>query len=86
MRIYTLWARLPNDEGAWMIAAEDEWSWEGNPDRCRASFHLARSNAEREGNAVREIELLVDQEQIEAAFRPVEVGATVSLSAETDDA
>ena len=74
--IYTLWARLPNDEGAWMIASEDEWCWSGDPDRCEAKFKEARKAAERDGNAVREITLYVDQELIEQAFNPADVNVT----------
>ena len=68
--IYTLWARLPGDEGAWMIAAEDEWCWEGDPDRCEAKFREAREREERNGNVVREVWINVDQEVIEERFRP----------------
>jgi hypothetical protein len=73
--IYTLWTRLPNDEGAWMIAAEDEWCWEGDPDRCQKSFAEARAKAEKDGQVVREIWINIDQEIVEAAFRPTETDA-----------
>lgn len=73
--IYTLWARLPSNEGAWMIAAEDEWYFEGNPEHCEEKFKEAKEAAERDGNIVREIWINVDQEVIEAAFRPAETDA-----------
>jgi hypothetical protein len=71
--VYTLWARLPDVEGAWMIAAEDEWCWEGDPDRCKSEFDQARAKAEAEGSVVREVWFYIDQDQVEAAFRPAEI-------------
>lgn len=82
--IYTLWARIPNDDGAWMIAAEDEWCWEGDPQRCEASFKAARDRAERDGQSVREIVIRVDQELIEAAFRPTEIPGTAASQSESE--
>lgn len=75
--IYTLWARLPNDEGAWMIAAEDEYCWEGDPARCEQKFKEARETHERSGFDVREVWIEVDHERIEVAFRPTQVTAEV---------
>lgn len=73
--IYTLWARLPDDEGAWMIAAEDEYSWEGDPDRCETKFKAAKDEAERLGYIVREVWVKVDQNVIEGAFDPAKLDA-----------
>lgn len=71
--IYTLWARLPNDEGAWMIAAEDEWCWEGDPERCEQKFKEAREKVEADGNIVREVWINIDQQLVEERFSPGQI-------------
>lgn len=73
--IFTLWACLPNDEGAWMVAAVHEWTWEGDPDRYEAEFKAARAKEEADGNLVREVWIQIDHEPVEQAFRPAELTA-----------
>ena len=78
-QIYTLWAAVPEeDPGPWMIAAEDEFSWEGDPDRCETEFKQAREKAEEAGWRVVEVTLRVDYGRVAEAFRATEVAAEVS--------
>jgi hypothetical protein len=75
--VYCLYAAMKDeDPSPWMIAAEDEYSWEGDPDRCEAVFAEARKQAESAGYVVREITLIVDISAIYKAFEPVEVPTT----------
>ena len=77
MTIYTLWAALQEDEGAfWMIVAIDEFSWEGDPDAAEAKFLLARDEAKRNNWHTREIHLRVNMKMVEKAFLPDEIEAT----------
>ena len=62
----------------WMIAAEDEFSWEGDGDRCEKVFADARALAEKNGWDVREITLVVDGAKVCGAFEPVEIDAEVA--------
>lgn len=75
--VYTLWASMKEEAAPWMIAAEDEYAWEGNPDRCEAEFKAAREKAERDGFDVREVTLLLDYGPVAKAFEPAEVEADV---------
>jgi hypothetical protein len=69
MIVYTLWATLKEEDTApWMIAAEDEFAWEGNPERCEAVFKEARTLADQNGWDVREIEIALPYAQIITAF------------------
>lgn len=79
LSIYTLWASMKcEDEPApWMIAAEDEHSWEGNPERCDKVFAEAKALAERNDWDVREVVLSVSLEAICAAFLPTRIEAHV---------
>ncbi len=52
--------REEDEPGPWLIAAEDEFAWEGNSQRCEAVFEKARKEAEGAGWDVREVVLLVD--------------------------
>jgi hypothetical protein len=73
---------LPEDvEAFWMICAEDEFSWEGDPDRCEAAFADAKSRATASGWATREIVFSVPGSQVEAVFAPAEVEASVDSRA-----
>jgi hypothetical protein len=76
--IYTLWASLREDPGPWMVAAEDQHSWEGNPERCEAAFQAARDECDKNDWAYREIEILVDYEKIVACFESGVVEAEVA--------
>lgn len=72
--IYTLWASMRDSEPSpWMLAAEDEYSWEGDPDRCDKVFADARAVAERNDWDVREVRITVD---IDAICERFECGAT----------
>lgn len=75
--VYCLYASLKEDVGPWLIAAEDEYSWEGNPERCEAVFQQARDEAAVNNWEVREVTLLVDLGAIYKAFEPTEVQAEV---------
>lgn len=75
--VYTLWASMKEDPAPWMIAAEDEFSWEGDPDRCEAAFKVARDKAEADDYEVREVTLLIDYGQVMRAFEPAEIEAEV---------
>lgn len=79
-RIYTLWASLKEDPGPWLIAAEDDHAWEGDPDRCEAAFKAAREKAEKDNFEVREITVLVPYENIVRAFEVPEVDGLVEES------
>jgi hypothetical protein len=69
--VYTLWASMKGEEPSpWMIAAEDEFSWEGNPERCEAVFDEARQLADRNGWDVREVNLEVDLDLVHERFEP----------------
>ena len=74
--IWTLWASLPQEVAPWMIAAEDEASWEGDPTRCEAEFKAARKRAEASGYIVREITLSVDMSELDKAFSPPTIAVT----------
>lgn len=77
-RIYALFASVKGyDPSPWMIACEDEFTWEGNPERCDALFKQKRAEAERDGNEVREMVIDVDYEKVAAAFLPSEIGSEV---------
>ncbi len=78
-RVYTLWAAIEDEPGsAWMIAAEDEPSWEGDPARCEAVFAEAKRRLGG-GYTFREITLLVDYRFVDAAFRTPEVPTVVEM-------
>lgn len=77
-RVYTMWASMRSeDTSPWMIAAEDEFSWEANADRCDEVFADARSLAEQNGWDVREITLVLEGQKIFDTFAPVEVRSDV---------
>ena len=73
-RIYALYASLKGEK-PWMIAAEDEYCWEANPDRCEAVFTAARKLAERNDWDVREVTLVLDIDAVYKAFRAPEIDA-----------
>lgn len=78
VRVFTLWASMKGEEPApWMIAAEDEFSWEANGDRCDRVFADAKALAERNGWDVREITLVVNGDVIYGEFEPLEVQVEV---------
>jgi len=69
MIIYTIWAAMKDyPESFWMLAAEDEYSWEGDPDRCDAVFQTARDKADVNGWITREVEITVPFEDIAKTF------------------
>lgn len=77
-RVYCLYASLKGEEPApWLIAAEDEYAYEGDPCRCDAVFQKAKDDAERNGWDVREVILLADIRAVYKAFEATEVPATV---------
>lgn len=81
-RIYTLWASMKGEEPApWMMAAEDESSWEGDPDRCEAAFADARRRAKDSDWDVRELTLHVFYAAIDAAFQPADIIVSVEPTA-----
>lgn len=77
-RIFCLYASMKGEEepSPWLIAAEDEYSWEGDEDRCEAVFKAAREEAEKNGWEVREVTLLASIDAIAKAFNPTEVRVT----------
>ncbi len=77
--IFCLYASLKDEPepSPWLIAAEDEFAWEGDPDRCEAVFKVARDLGDRSGWDVREVTLTVDIDAVCKAFEPVEVEASV---------
>lgn len=77
-QVFCLYASPKGEEPSpWLIAAEDEYAWEGDPERCEAVFKRAREEAERSGWEVREVSLLADVGAIYKAFEPTEVEAIV---------
>jgi hypothetical protein len=76
-RIYCLYASMKDDPGPWLIAAEDEYAWEGDPDRCEASFKKVRDEARSCDWDVREVTLLVNVDQVCKAFEAPEVKAII---------
>lgn len=75
--IYTLWATMKGEEPApWLIAAEDESSWEGDPARCETVFSEARELADRNGWDVREVNLSVPFSDLDEAFQPPTITVT----------
>lgn len=77
-RVFCLYASMKDSEPApWMIAAEDEYSWEADPGRCDAVFRKAHADALENGWEVREVTLLIDIDVIQKAFLPAEVEAEV---------
>jgi hypothetical protein len=77
-RIFCLYASLKGEEpGPWLIAAEDEYAWEGAPERCEGVFAAARELAERNDWDVREISILVPMDAVYTAFESPEIAATV---------
>lgn len=78
MTIYTLWAALPDElDGFWMLHAEDAFSYEGDPDRCDAAFKTAQAQADRSGWVTREVEIEIDCDDVERAFRPAKVEGSI---------
>lgn len=74
IQVYTLWAALKEDPGAfWMVAAEDEFAWEGDPERCDAKFKAAQDEAEGQGFIVREVWIEVDSSALDPAFHPTKI-------------
>jgi hypothetical protein len=80
--IFCLYASIQGETepSPWLIAAEDEYAWEGDPERCEAVFKKARDDAERNGWDVREVTLNSDINAICKAFEPAEIDATVADS------
>lgn len=78
VKVYTLWASMKDEEdpSPWMIAAEDEFSWEGDPQRCEQVFAEARRR--HDSSEIREITLEVEWDAVAAAFLPAEVAAEVA--------
>jgi hypothetical protein len=69
IEIWTLWAAMKGgDPSPWMIAAEDEYSWEGDPDRCERVFQEARDLADRNEWEYREVKISVEISEIAACF------------------
>ena len=80
-QIYTLWASLKGEEpGPWMIAAEDEFSWEGDPDRCEKVFADARALAAKNDWEVRELVLTFEYGKVIDAFIPAEIPVNVEAA------
>lgn len=79
IRIHTLWAALVEDEGAfWMLHAEDEFSYEGDPDRCDAAFKTAKANADRNGWVTRVVIITIESGEVEKAFLPLKIEGSVA--------
>jgi hypothetical protein len=80
INVYTIWA-TPKDEepSPWMIAAEDQFCWEADPERCERVFAVAKEDAARNGWEVREITFSVDWDAVFDAFHPVTLDAEVRL-------
>jgi hypothetical protein len=79
--VYTLWASMKGEEPSpWMVAAEDEASWEGDPDRCERVFQTARDLCDRNNWDYREITLKVDFDAIAKCFEVGDVDAEVEGS------
>ena len=77
--IYTLWASMKGEEiSPWMIAAEDEYSYEGDPDRCDRVFQSARDLADRNSWDYREVQIEVDIEAVAKCFESGVVGGAVA--------
>jgi hypothetical protein len=86
VNIYTLWASMKGEDvSPWMLAAEDEFSWEANPGRCERAFSEARALAERNGWEVREITLTANLDAVCAAFEPAEIAADVTVQRTEDE-
>ena len=67
--VYTIWASMKGEEPSpWMLHAEDEYSWEGDPDRCEKAFQDARNLADKNDWDYREVEIKVDYAKIAACF------------------
>jgi len=80
LTIYTMWASMKGSEPSpWMIAAEDEYSWEANPDRCDRVFQEARELADRNEWDYREVKVEVDADAIYKCF---ESGTTAGVVVE----
>jgi hypothetical protein len=79
VRVYTMWASLKGtgEASPWMIAAEDEFSWEGDPDRCERVFQTARDLADRNEWDYREVTLHVDFHAVAKCFMPNDVEVEV---------
>lgn len=76
--IYTLWAALKlEDPSPWMVAAEDEFSWEGNPDRCERVFQQARELCDEKDLDYREVTIEVDIDDIVRCFESGRVSGSV---------
>ena len=80
-QIFCLYASMKDESepSPWLIAAEDEYAWEGDPDRCEAVFKKAREEAQSQGCDVREVTLNVDINSVCKAFTVTEVDAEVGL-------
>lgn len=79
--VYTLWASMKGTEPApWMIAAEDENSWEGDPDRCERVFQDARDKCDYNGWDYREVTIKVDWNAVAKCFETGEVDGEVEVS------
>jgi len=78
-RVYTLWAAMKGEQdfSPWMVAAEDEFSWQGDPDRCERVFQTARNLCDRNNWAYREVELSFDYNAVARCFESGEVDAEV---------
>lgn len=76
--LFTLWASPKGEEPSpWMVAAEDENSWEADPDRCERVFQTARDLCERNSWDCREVTLTFDCDAVAARFAVGEVAAEV---------
>lgn len=78
-RIFCLYASLKGEEPApWLIAAEDEHAWEGDPERCESAFKKAQAQAEQDGWETREVVLTLDISAVYKAFESPEIPAQVT--------
>lgn len=79
--VYTLWASMKGeDPSPWMVAAEDEGSWEGDPDRCEHVFQTARELCDRSGWDYREVTITVPWDEVSALFEAGSIEATVEAT------
>lgn len=78
LTIWTLWASMRGEEPSpWMVAAEDEYSWEGNPERCEKVFQDARDLCDKNEWDYREVKIEVDINQIAKCFESGDIKGEV---------
>jgi len=79
-RVYTLWASLKEEASPWMLVGEDEFSWEGDPDRCEKAFQDAQNLCDENEWDYREVTLLIDYKAVVKCFDSTEVEADVEVT------